>query len=383
MWRWCWLVAGCLPSGYEAEPPAPREREVLVQAIPGGTVIYQDGDGPWQLAPRVGERYGFDVDDERYGVAVVDVARQRVDTLYATVTNHPDVEWHLPQTSSETTHILSGTVSGLDARGGRIAGRLRGELLLATSDPTQGFALELDEGLQTVAFGRRGTGLSETIDMLIVRRNVAIVGDRIESIDFATEGSVTERIPVTQRGPSPLSCSILSFFHFDATLMILGNVASTAIAPAAELWRAEDHLELRLSCASGDNFRTVFFAAPTPAAIPASLEAPSDLGLVSLTSAQQRFRFEWEPYAKPITGYTASLRAVDAVRPIWSVEISNEWLADRESAATVLSPRDLDALSLQEPSIELQGRLSWSFAAVGADDRTSFAAGVFGIVEAP
>jgi hypothetical protein len=237
MWRWCWLLAGCLPDGYSSGPPAPREREVLVQAVPGGTVIYQDGDGPWQLAPRVGERYGFDVEDDRYGVALIDVARQRVDTLYATATSQPDVEWHVPPSRSDMTLLLSGTVSGLDTRGGQVAGLLRGGLLAATPEPTVEFAVALEEAPQTLVFGRRGSGLFETVDSLIVRRNVALADDLVESVDFATGGSATERIPIALRGPSPVGCSIKSIFHFDATRMILGNLASTAIAPAVDTWR--------------------------------------------------------------------------------------------------------------------------------------------------
>ncbi len=59
MWRWWALgLAACTPT-YTNQPT--RERDVLVDAFPSGTIVYQDGDGPWQLAPRVGERFGFDV----------------------------------------------------------------------------------------------------------------------------------------------------------------------------------------------------------------------------------------------------------------------------------------------------------------------------------
>jgi hypothetical protein len=85
------VFAGCIPEDDSSE--AAREREVLIDPSPGGTVIYRDGDGDWQLAPQVGDRYGFDLDAERYAVAVVDVERRRVDSIYTTVAEQRDVLW--------------------------------------------------------------------------------------------------------------------------------------------------------------------------------------------------------------------------------------------------------------------------------------------------
>jgi hypothetical protein len=131
----------------------------------------------------------------------------------------------------------------------------------------------------------------------------------------------------------------------------------------------------------------VLYAAPTPTDIPLSLEAPQELRLATLSSVARHFHFQWEPYPDRINGYVASISSLDCLRvslacPRWTVEITSEWLGD-DSAATVLSQSDLETLSIQDPSLELRGTLTWSIAAFGADDRARFEAGFEDALEAP
>src|SRR5437870_11221759 len=91
-------LAACAADDPASVRPPDRERDVIV-TVPerAGHVIYQDGDGPWQAAPRLdADRYGFDVTDGRYGVALVcvDIVVQRIDTVYATVTERADLTLH-------------------------------------------------------------------------------------------------------------------------------------------------------------------------------------------------------------------------------------------------------------------------------------------------
>ncbi len=385
MWRWCWLLAGCLPDGYSSDPPAPREREVLVQAIPGGTVIYQDGDGPWQLAPRVGERYGFDVEGERYAVALIDVARRRVDTLYTTVTSRANVEWHVVQAPSGPTHVLSGTVSGVEGRGGVISGGTRSETIASTPDPMRPFTIELDEGKQAVAFARFDTFFN--VESLVVRRDLPIAADRIENVDFETEGTATQSVPIARRGFNPSGCGLASRFHFDNTELILGEQVSSAISPDPASWRAGDRLEILMSCQGTlVKFRRVIRFVEIPTDIPRSIEAPFDLEGASLTVDQGHFRFEWFAALDRVHGYVATVGQYlcpdQCAAPRWSAEITNEWLVGRLTEQTVLSPPDLEALGLLDPLLVPESGASWSVAAVGGDGRTRFEAVRLGTLEA-
>jgi hypothetical protein len=381
MWRWVWLFAcGCLPDGYSTEPPPPRERDVLVQAIPGGTVIYQDGDGPWQLAPRVGERYGFDVEGERYAVALIDVQRQRVGSLYATVSSHPDVEWPVPPSVPATTHSLSGMISGMNGRSGRVAGRGREEILNATNDPLLSFAVELGEGPQTVAFARE-TMFLDGAEALVVRRDVVMANDRVENVDFAAHGVATQDVRVVRTGPEAGNCSLLSLFHFDDTAIILGGRANEAVHPDPESWRAGDRLEIRMTCVdSGDTDRLVFRTVENPAEIPASITAPYPAGNASLTVDQGRFRFEWWAPFEPVSSYVTTVGVCADCGPRWTAEISSEWLFGQLTIATVLSPPDLEVLGLLDPALKPTSG-QWSVAAISGGNKTRFESRKSGSIE--
>jgi hypothetical protein len=384
MWRWVWLFAcGCLPDGYSTEPPPPRECDVLVQAIPGGTVIYQDGDGPWQLAPRVGERYGFDVADDRYAVALVDVARRRVDSLYTTVTAHPDVEWHLPAPPPTITHVFSGTAAGMEGRGGRVAGFEHTEVLSSSPEPVRSFTVPLAEKAQTIVFARNGF-LTDAAERLIVQRDVTIGADRVDDVDFDRDGVATQNLPIGRSGVKLDACSLVSIFHFDETQIILSGLASDVTTPTADTWRGGDRLELRMSCAdSATSGRTVTRFAETPDEIPRSITAPYPAGTASLTLQEGRFRFEWAPPFEPVSSYSATVGVCSDCGPRWTAKITGEWIFDQLTLVDVLSPPDLHELGLDDPALEPASGTSWSLAMSGGDDLAEFETIRFGTLEAP
>ncbi len=389
MWRWwCLGLIGCVSSPTTQQPP--RERDVLIEAFPGGVIVYQDGDGPWALAPRVGDRYGFDVSGDRFAVALIDVERRRVDSVYATVTERPDIAWHA--VGSQPDHVVTGTIDGLNNGGGLIAGRLRSQRLGQPSSQT--FAMNAMEGPQAIVFARNAPRSSPAanfalrIDSLIVRRDVNIAGDVTQDADFAVEGQPTVITPVSFEHLPVEDCNVLSTFSFGDTALELARPSLKILSPSADQWRGGDQLAIEVSCetlgpaVTGFPTRIAARNAAVPDVIPTDFELPPPLGFGDLKLMDGRLVFSWEPYPAPVLLYQLKARAPACLEgcglPEWSSDVTEGWAATQDKLEPI-SRSDLEALGLWDPALDLLvDTIIWSVTAVSSEGDTSSSARWFG-----
>lgn len=359
------LLGGC---GSEAPRAVVEEPDVLVDAFsPTATLIYRDGDGPWQLLPTTDDRLGFDVTDTRYGIAAIDPIRRRVDAVYSTVLERPHVSWQLPELVDTTPrHTIRGTVGGSNAFGGIVAGG-RETAMWRAGEP---YELAVPEGERTIVFGRylRLDEEGARVSSLIVRRDVAIAADVAMNVDLDSEGLPAQTLPF----PVPLAngCPTRSTFTFDHTETVLATTVEQITFPHGDQWLATDHLTVRIECPS--QVVTLQIAAPEliPTQAPAQLLSDGEV-----LAADFHFQF----VSADAELYEITLGCVGGCPVQWQTRVTEGWLDPATiKDVAVLAPGDLAELGLLD-GLELPHDLSWSFATVARDETrtTAEVSGVF------
>ncbi len=381
------MFAGCLPDGYSTPGRPPRAADVLIDAFGDGVVVYRDGDGPWQIAPRVGDKLGFDIETDRYSVALVDVAHQRVDGYYTTVDEMSDVVFPAIL-ETKPRHLVSGMVAGLGDHAGRVTGN-DGAIELKTgvdNDAPRAYQVEVAEGTQAIAF-THDTHINgvETPGELILRRDVVVDGDRVENADFGIDAHVLKIGNATITGAA--GCSGRNTFSFDNTDVDLGTAPTFITAPPPGLWRAGDRLTIDLVCAASVGFRILTYVATTFDQIPLEFELPPLLTLASLIVHDGRMEFSWGAYVEPVIDYEAVVgifftkECGDDCGPRWSARVSPGWVDASSTIAVVLSPRDLEDLGIWDDRLAIAAGTSWLVVANVTDGVERKGAGQSGLVE--
>lgn len=350
---WVGLLGACAD-----EPTAerPREPAVIVDAFPGGVLIYQGDDDTWQPVPAFGDRFGFDVVD-RYGVALVDPQRRVVDAVYSTVAEQSRVTWLAPAVEGPR-HQITGTAAGTGAFVGRLAGELE------TVPLRDAYELAVPEGSTTLAFGRADK--DNRVDSVILRRELPIIGDRTIDVDFATEGLPTSTAEIGLAGDG--GCVQRSAFSFDDTRLVLLETAAKVITfPHPSQWLATDHLTFEVECGVPGDRATLFQEIPQGHLIPTLVEEPLRIFGGELALVDGRFRFGWPGYFEPVRYYELGVGCPGCAR--WTNRLSEGWLAAFAFLeVTVLSPPDLAALGLLDPELAVPDFFNFSISAVVLDE---------------
>ncbi len=363
---------------------------MLVESFAGGVVIYRTAGSEWLLAPQVGDRVGFDVDSPtaEYAVAVVDVANGRVDAIYTTLSEDADVRFYAADRVDGPKHVVSGTVTGIGPGllGGLVAGR-GGDQFLQGDESSRPFSLEVDEGLQTIAFARSESGefgQPFTTISLVVHRDLAITGPLTLDADLS-EGIPTISVPLASRS----SCLHVSTFSFGDTQLLLSEIADppTLVAPAPDQWRPGDRLTLSLRCGGRLNYRERTREMTRPDLLVTEVAPPQALGQVTFSPTDNSFA--WPPYDTSPVVYHAVIAGAPCLasalqarqfldtscRHRWTARATEGWTTARGHSIQFVAKSDLERLGLWDPAFELEAPMTWSVSAVvDHDDGRSFAA---------
>lgn len=366
--RW-WLllgVVGCSSSPDPSRPPD-RERDVLIEAPADVTVIYRDGDGAWQLAPQVGNRLGFDLDSDRYAIAVLDAAHRQIDSVFTTIAEQAD--FTVPPKVEPETHPVTGTVSGLGELGGTIAGdRVRKHLAGPAAQP---FELDVSEGQQTVVAGSAGiVGSMLTASSLAVRRDLLITSPHVIDIDLAAEG-----MPTTDANLNgPEGCNYRSTFSFAGTEVVTANGRHPiVVTPHRDQWQATDRLFVELVCGDGVGNVIQTQDIGSPDLVDATIEVAPFSGPATVTRVDQDFRFEWSTY-ETATAYEGvviepfcdtldllPLRDIGGGTciPRFTVRVTPGWADTMGLQLDPISRSELEALGVWDPVFEVPLPQTW------------------------
>lgn len=375
MWR-CWLLAiGC---GSEAVPDPSAPYDVLVEAAPGTVVLYRDGyESHWQLAPAFGGGFGFDVTGDPYAVTLVDVANRRVETLFTTLTERSDIHWSTPSPFEMRSHVISGSVTGLDElQGGLVASAIEAKEL-RDAEP---FSVRAPEGTATLAFGRFGE-VAGHIASLAVRRDIPVIADLELDLDLA------EALPtnVAQVLVPSSACEQHNTFSFGDTTIVLGTNRELVALPHPAQWLPSDHLTIHLRCDDGVTFQTSKTEAWSTARLPTRLEFPLRFVGWQVYFGDERFTTVFDFSTVPVEFYEVQMfpDACGGACPRWTSRITEGWIGLSGPQAEVFSPSELDQLGLLDPALELPSEptdIRFEMTAVTRNAESSTASGVRGVV---
>lgn len=346
----------------------PIEPAVIVDAFPGGTVIYQGDDLVWRQVPPFGERFGFDVTD-RYGVALVDRDRRLVDALFTTVATQSHVSWPAPP-----VEVPRYQLTGMATSTGVLPGRAAGKLETVGLFPDEPYLMIVPEGSNTLAFGRINED-NGRIDSLILHRDLPIVADLTLDVDFTTAGLPSTSAQV--RVANGAGCEQRSVFTFRDTSILLDARANVLTFPHVSQWLATDHLTFEVDCGDSKDRATLVQTITREHLVPTEIEGP--IGMSSdaeFSLVDERFHFGWSPYYVPVEEYELTVSCAGCAR--WTAHVTEPWLAQFSFLdLDVFSPPDLAALGLLEPGLELPDAFDWSITARIVDEQRRVEA-VFG-----
>jgi hypothetical protein len=390
-----WFVLVMLGCGTD-DPPADeavRERDVIV-TVPerAGRVIFQDGNGAWQLAPPLDDvRYGFDLEGERYAVAVLCVTAdlQQLEAVYATTRERPDVVLHAscePRRIA-TPHRITGTLDSLEESGHVVAGRAGG---VRGSSPS--YVLPASDGPQNLVFGRAVSG--NAVDTLVVRRDVAVAGDRVENVDFFAEGvpAVWTTVFVDDFFPNVV---VQSEFAFGGTTVELASTVGSPgqiVSPAPEHWRGGDVLRLTVvasgSGSDGELFCNTTTNVASPEQIPLGFSFTFPIKAAAVSALEGGYEAAWSQHevATVYTGYQVGLFDDDGnpndqctdelCFPSWTAEVTIGWLEDLSRYSIRLpKPAELELLGVWDTRLAHDIGARWTIAARLDFDRGNLTTG--------
>lgn len=380
------LAAGCADDAPAGAPT--RARAVIVDA-PGdhGAVIYRDGQRPWQLAPRLAaHRYGFDLEDTRYGVARLCAGdhAQHVRVVFATVDERRDLV--LPgcdPAPSAPDATLRGRISGLAGHGYTVAA---GPVALTslTAGASEDYALTTSSGPQDVIAVRNQPF---ELDRFAIRRAFAVAEGHGLDLDLERDGAAARPLTVSASGDGVVFPTISVTFTTSTTTLALGelpNAAGEFAAPPAALWRSGDRLilEARNTVERGVTQRARRELAD-PNASSVALTLPPPLGATSFVATPQGYYATWADYPDAdeleitITARGPTPGCADGCNPRWGITIAPGWLAPLPSAALLIAPGvdTLEELGVWDERLRLPDDAAWTVEAIryGATERRSAA----------
>jgi len=343
-------------------------------------VAYQDGDGPWQLAPApTGDVYSLPISSGRYAVAWTCVTNtggtggvtglRQTDLFYSTVAEHPSLTRAIAARCTDriTTVTLSGVVSNLTASGRTLASYSD---LSAVVSPTIGnYTLATPTGTRDLLVMHTpilvgGGGVTDVaIDEAIVQRGLAVTANATANVDFTT-AAATQTFPVTVAltGNQRATVSTTLYTAGGTIAELVHDTAApfeTTSLAAAEM-RGSDVYDQSITVAALGQLATVSNATATPAA--QTYVAPSPLGgataTVPTTTPYPEVKTTWAAYTNAI-GYdwtvsqslngTACGAGVPTCTVAWTADLTAGWIG---SAPSYQMP-DLSKLTGWNASLQL------------------------------
>lgn len=349
-----------------------REREVVVEVAGQPTgVLYQDGDGAWQVAARLDDqRYGFDLEGERYGVAAfcagADGVRGRV--LYATTRDlvEPTLATDCTPAAAVAQATVTGELSGLaGARGISVQSRAFGitQPVELVHSPVVPYQVSAEAGPQTLVFARLGFG--GLPDMFAIRRDVAIAGALAIDVAFDRDGVFAEQLTFSGDSGDGAPSTVEARFVAGGTAIALGNPQlnfGTVARPPAELWRAGDRLEL-VSTTDGlepGDFRRAIVTAYAYDEVVDVVELPRAMTGATLGFEAGDPVLLWSDYTG-VERWTATVFHPVVGAPVWDLSVTRSWLSPTASSkrAPIPGERALAPLGLWDERLRIVAGSTW------------------------
>jgi hypothetical protein len=267
---------------------------VVVTALPGArvTVIAQADDGPWQILTRTTGTFTFEAPGGRYGVATICGSRSTAFFQYGTIEEAPTVSsLSFCDFSPVVQHTISGTATNL---GG-------GDLFFAagvdaSASSTDSYSFSVDEAASTeILFGRSPLGEGLHVDRLVVRRDVPVVHDLIQNVDFSVDGNPTESRPVRIVGVGSGEQSHVDSALITASSFMELTVATDAVTvaiPATTEWASSDSIVVDANVSNRAVSRVFASHTDVPTIISMHLPPALEGFTVAATSSGRSSQFE-------------------------------------------------------------------------------------------
>lgn len=329
---------------------------------------YEDGTGPWQLAPAPsGDTYSFSVTSATWSFAWTCLTADSRDvTMYsfavAERTSLADQVLAGCTDRNPTPIALSGTISNAPAAG--TIGVAWGDRSVDASGATYTFAPGVPAGTHDlVAAHQVGSASSYVVDSVVVQPGVAVAAGTTKAIDFASAHATQ---PATITGVPSNALVFTGVETAGGTGVTLSYYTSApsggyqAVGLAASQAQAGDlYSELIAEPISGADVAVeAYESAPGPLTYvsPAPLTGASSS--VAATAPYPQIETTWTAYPGA-TGYTWSLgEPLTAVQCGGSMPCSVDWGAYLSPGAVGASPRfrmpDLSTLPGWDPRFGLQ-----------------------------
>jgi hypothetical protein len=279
-------------------------------------VAYQDGSGPWTIAPApVGDTYSFTVNAPVYGVAWTCIAtvagptsQRQVTAAHFAKVERTSVTMDVPArcTDRNTFVGLSGNVT--NTGGGFVLVQYGERAAFAANNGN--YAFEVQPGTRDLIVSHlspTGIGNDFAADASVIQRGVTINAMTTRNIDFST-AVATQSFPVTVGAPVNTRVSTrTTLFTTGTTFASLVNETVPAfetISLDATQMDAGDVYDQSITVGSAGQFATTTNATAAPAAL--TYAAPTPLGgaiaSVPTTNPYPQIKTTWAAYSNTI-GY--------------------------------------------------------------------------------
>jgi hypothetical protein len=363
-------------DGTDAEPvPVEVVGQVAFAGVgPGPDVIYQDGDGPWQIVTADGDgNYRFTVTAGRYGFGqlCVDNGVQELIVRFATIADPwPELVARCGGSATPVTLVpASGSISGLT--GGGYEGR-SGRFFHAsnTTGATASYNTVAIIGTSDYLFARKVPARDHVDRLEIVRDVVVEAGPVSYDLDLAVEGFATERraleLPL-DAGDAGYAYGAFSTAAAGSVVMTSTETAPFALSiPPASAWRVGDRYTASAERSQGTAYQAsgwsfdTYTAIPSPFVVelpgalidPAVAVLAADPTRVRATSAIDR---DAERYRLTLFAYLAGGCGGIGCLPYWELEATPAYVGDAGVAITTLPIARLVELDVWDARLDVRG----------------------------
>jgi hypothetical protein len=284
-------------------------------------VAYQDGSGPWTVAPPpTGDTYAFTINASSYGVAWTCVANalganglielREVRSAYFAIVERTSLTMDIPPRCTDrfSNVGLSGTIASTNGGGLFVAQYGERNTVVAGNG---NYSLETPPGtrdLFALRYQPGGNSGDATLGDAAVVRDVVVAGPTTQDVDFATSAG-TQSFPVTVAIPVGGRVLTTTTLYSAGQTTVATARATTApfvtISLAASQSIAGDVYDQAISVARNNRTATTTNATATPGAI--TFVAPAPIGTITssilATTPYPIIRTIWPEYTNTI-GYT-------------------------------------------------------------------------------
>jgi len=305
---------------------------------------YQDGDGPWKLAPAAnGDTYSFSISSATYGFAYTCIAPEPGLTAYSefryvgitrfAISERTNLTIAMPRRCASVgaaNVALSGTVSGLDTNG--TFSVVFGNAFADVDASTGSYQLMTPPGTHDLIVLRRQKviGSAERIvDRTYVQRSFTVSSAMTANIDFAMS-TPTQSFPVTVASSGGASTILHSAGGTltDLTNVYLPPLESRALAVSQAMTGDLYQQSMGISNSYNGATQTLSTSAPTAQTWTST---PPPLGsstpFIASNTPYPQVTASWAPYADAI-GYTLFFtQTISATRCVTATPCLIVWQA--------------------------------------------------------